>query len=314
MSVSPCSIISVDAVYEAMSALTYATRKSPLALAQCRALIAALVKANPDLTTTELLVTTTGDRIQDRPLAEIGGKGLFVKEIEEALLDGRADIAVHSVKDVPATLPDGLVLACMPRREDPRDVLVSPRYGSLARLPPKAKVGTSSLRRVVSLRAIRPDLELLPVRGNVDTRLRKLDAGEFDAIVLAGAGLRRLGLDERATEWLGTDVSLPAIGQGALGIEARQGDARVVAVLSTIHHEETALAVAAERGVMTALGGDCRTPIAALASRDGDAMYLEVMAADPDGSRIRRTSARTAWPATEQEARTFGLATGGAVR
>ncbi len=170
---------------------------------------------------------TTGDKVQDRPLSEIGGKGLFVKEIEEALLDGRADFAVHSIKDVPAELPTGLSIACIPVREDPRDVLVSPRHGTLAALPHGARVGTSSLRRAVALKVARPDLDCVPVRGNVDTRLRKVDAGEYDAIVLARAGLVRLELEGRATEILSTDVSLPAVGQGALGIECRDVDAAV---------------------------------------------------------------------------------------
>ncbi len=297
-----------------MPSLTYATRKSPLALAQCRAFIATLTAANAGLTTTELLVTTTGDRIQDRPLSEVGGKGLFVKEIEEALLESRADLAVHSVKDVPASLPPGLVLACLPERADPRDVLVAPRHGSLAALPPGARVGTGSLRRVVSLREARPDVTFVPVRGNVDTRLRKVDAGEVDAIVLAGAGLRRLGLEARATEWLSVEVSLPAIGQGALGIEIRETDDVARAVLQPVHHTATAVSVAAERGVMVALDGDCRTPIAAYATRDGDALFLRVMVADPDGSRVRRTSARTPWPSREEDAHAFGREVGGALR
>jgi hydroxymethylbilane synthase len=290
--------------------LTYATRKSLLALAQCRAFIASVVAAHDGLTTTELLVTTTGDRIQDRPLSEIGGKGLFVKEIEEALLEGRADLAVHSMKDVPAVLPEGLVIACLPRRADARDVLVSPRLGTLAALPSGARVGTSSLRRVVSLQAARPDVSFVPVRGNVDTRLRKVDAGELDAIVLAGAGLARLGLSARVTEWLSPDVSLPAIGQGALGIETRANDGAVQKVLATLHDPETAIPVSAERGVMVALNGDCRTPIAAYGTRDGDALVLRVMVADPDGSRVRRTSARTSWPLYEAEARAFGVEIG----
>jgi hydroxymethylbilane synthase len=293
-----------------MPHLTYATRKSPLALAQCRAFIAALVAAHDGLTTTELLVTTTGDRIQDRPLSEIGGKGLFVKEIEEALLEGRADLAVHSMKDVPAALPQGLVIACLPRRADPRDVLVSPRHGTLAALPSGARVGTSSLRRVVSLRAARPDVDFVPVRGNVDTRIRKVDAGDLDAIVLAGAGLVRLGLAERATEWLSPDVSLPAIGQGALAVEIRAKDDAAHDALVPLHDLETAIPVGAERGVMAALNGDCHTPIAAYGTRDGDVLVLRVMVADPDGSRVRRTSARSPWPANEADARTFGVEIG----
>lgn len=294
-----------------MPFLTYATRRSPLALAQCRDFIAALSAAHDDLTTAELLVTTTGDRVQDRPLAEVGGKGLFVKEIEEALLEGRADLAVHSVKDVPARLPPGLVLACLPRRGDPRDVLVAPRHGVLAALPGGARVGTSSLRRIVSLREARPDVSFVPVRGNVDTRLRKVDEGELDAVVLAAAGLLRLGLVGRVTEWLSTEVSLPAIGQGALGIEIREGDDGARAVLAKLHDPETAIAVAAERGVMIALGADCRTPIAAHATREADALLLRVMVADPDGTRVRRTSARVPWPALEEAASVFGRQVGG---
>jgi len=297
-----------------MPLLTYATRRSPLALAQCRAFIAALTAAHADLTTAELLVTTTGDRIQDRPLSEVGGKGLFVKEIEEALLERRADLAVHSVKDVPSALPPGLVLACLPRRVDPRDVLVSPRHGTLAALPAGARVGTSSLRRMVSLREARPDVAFVPVRGNVDTRLRKVDAGEIDAIVLAGAGLRRLGLEARATEWLSTEVSLPAIGQGALGIEIREEDEVARAILALLHDAETALTVAAERGVMVALDGDCRTPIAAHATREGGDLRLRVMVADQDGSRVRRTEARLAWPSREDDAHAFGRQTGATLR
>ena len=297
-----------------MPLLTYATRKSPLALAQCRSFIASLTAAHGDLTTTELLVTTTGDRIQDRPLSEVGGKGLFVKEIEEALLEGRADLAVHSVKDVPARLPPGLVLACLPRRADPRDVLVSPLHGTLAGLPAGARVGTGSLRRIVSLREARPDLTFVPIRGNVDTRLRKLDAGEVDALVLAGAGLVRLGLEARATEWLSADVSLPAIGQGALGVEIRESDEVARRTLSVVHDADTGITVAAERGVMVALDGDCRTPIAAYATREGDALVLRVMVAEQDGTRVRRASKRAPWPMSEPAARAFGVDTGSALR
>ncbi|MBL8610779.1 MAG: hydroxymethylbilane synthase, partial [Myxococcales bacterium] len=199
--------------------VVYATRKSALALAQSRAFVARLVASSPGLEVAEEQVVTTGDKIQDRPLSEVGGKGLFVKEIEEALLDGRAHFAVHSIKDVPAELPPGLELVCIPRREDPRDVLVAPRHGTLAALPAGARVGTSSLRRAIALSRARPDLVIGPLRGNVDTRLRKVDAGEHDAIVLARAGLVRLGLEARATDVLAPEISLPAVGQGALGIE-----------------------------------------------------------------------------------------------
>ena len=293
-----------------MRPLVYATRRSALALAQCRAFVASLCKARPGLMTTELQVVTTGDRILDRPLADIGGKGLFVKEIEEALLDRRADLAVHSIKDVPGVLPEGLVLACISRREDPRDVLVAPRHRTLEALPRGARVGTSSLRRLVSLKAIRPDLDVVSLRGNVDTRLRKVDAGECDAIVLALAGLVRLGLEERATEVLAPEVSLPAVGQGALGIECRQDDAETQGVLAPLHHPETALCVAAERGVLVALGGDCRTPLAAHAVRSGESMHLRAFIAQPDGSGRRAGELTVAWPSSESQARELGLSLG----
>ena len=253
----------------------------------------------------EKQVTTSGDRIQDRPLSEVGGKGLFVKEIEEALLDGSADFAVHSIKDVPAVLPEKLHIACIPSREDPRDVLVSPKYGTLEKLPKGATLGTSSLRRAVALLALRPDLKVVPIRGNVDTRLRKVDAGEADAIVLARAGLVRLGLEARATQVLEPDVSLPAVGQGALGIEARIADANVAAALAPLHDLETATCVAAERGVMAALEGDCKTPLAAYARRVGDVMELAAFIAEPDGTKMRRARERTPWP-NEKDAAAFG--------
>jgi hydroxymethylbilane synthase len=293
--------------------LVYATRRSALALAQCRALVARLCAATEGLQTRELQVVTTGDRVVDRPLADIGGKGLFVKEIEEALLDRRADFAVHSIKDVPGALPPGLRLACVPPREDPRDVLVSPKYGTLDGLPLGAKVGTSSLRRMVALKACRPDLEVAPLRGNVDTRLRKVDAGECDAIVLARAGLVRLGLQERATQLLETSVSLPAVGQGALGVECRDDDEETLATLALLHDAETGICVAAERGVLVALGGDCKTPLAAHARRDGDRLELRAFVANADGSRLRRRETTLPWPADEAAAREAGLELGRAL-
>ncbi len=286
--------------------VTFATRRSPLALAQCRAFVARLVAAHPGLEALEKQVVTTGDRVQDRPLSEIGGKGLFVKEIEEALLDGSAHFAVHSIKDVPATLPEGLAIVCIPAREDPRDVLVSPRYGTVNALPRGAKVGTSSLRRQLMLKAMRPDLNFVPLRGNVDTRLRKLHAGEADAIVLARAGLVRLGLADRATETLMPEVSLPAVGQGALGIEALLAARDIVALLKPLHHPETAACVAAERGVLAALEGDCKTPIAAFAHRDGTFMRLRAFISEPDGSGPRTHDETTTWPDDEADARRLG--------
>jgi hydroxymethylbilane synthase len=293
-----------------MTRLVYATRRSPLALAQCRAFCAALRATAPDLELVEEQVVTSGDRIQDRPLSEVGGKGLFVKEIEEALLERRADFAVHSIKDVPGLLPPGLILACIPARADARDVLVAPRHQTLAALSPGARVGTSSLRRMVALKRIRPDLNLLPVRGNVDTRLRKVDAGEFDAIVLARAGLVRLGLEARATEVLSPEQSLPAVGQGALGVECREADEATRAILSAMHDRPTAICVAAERGVLIALEGDCKTPIAAHAERIDVRLRLRAFIADPDGSRLREADRTLPFPASEDEAHRIGLEVG----
>jgi len=297
-----------------MPRLTYATRRSPLALAQCRAFVARLVAAHPELELVELQIVTSGDRIQDRPLSEVGGKGLFVKEIEEALLDRRADLAVHSIKDVPGLLPPGLVIACVPSREDPRDVLVAPRHGTLAALPAGAKVGTSSLRRVVSLKTVRPDVELLPIRGNVDTRLRKVDEGQFDAIVLARAGLVRLGLAERATEILEADVSLPAVGQGALGIECREEDAVTRELLAALHDATTAVCVAAERGVLRALEGDCKTPLAAFAEERQSRLRLRAFVAEPDGTRRRQGERAGSWPMSEEIAARLGEELGRSLR
>ena len=277
---------------------------------QCRAFVAQLCRLEGSLQTSELQVVTSGDRITDRPLADIGGKGLFVKEIEEALLEKRADFAVHSIKDVPGAIPQTLVIGCVPKREDPRDVLVAPRHLTLDGLPPRARVGTSSLRRMVALKARRPDLDVVPLRGNVDTRLRKVDAGECDAIVLARAGLVRLGLEGRVTEVLETDVSLPAVGQGALGIECRADDAETLAVLARLHDTHTASCVAAERGVLIALGGDCNTPLGAHADRIGDTLRLRAFVARPDGSDLRRGERTSPWPASEIEAHALGRALG----
>jgi hydroxymethylbilane synthase len=297
--------------------LTYATRRSQLALAQCRAFVKRLQGAHPELDAIELQVVTTGDKIQDRPLSEVGGKGLFVKEIEEALLDRRADLAVHSIKDVPGLLPDGLFIACIPTREDPRDVLVSPKHGRLDQLPKGARVGTSSLRRAVSLRAARPDLEIIPLRGNVDTRLRKVDEGEADAIVLARAGLVRLSLEHRATDVLSPEISLPAVGQGALGIECRLDDEVTKGVLVALHDELTSRCVAAERGVMVALEGDCKTPLGAYGERkdgaSGAELHLRAFVCEPDGTNLRRSEETVPWPASDDAARLVGERVGAAL-
>jgi hydroxymethylbilane synthase len=293
-----------------MPRLVYATRKSLLALAQCRAFCAELAAKVPGLELVEEQVVTSGDRIQDRPLSEVGGKGLFVKEIEEALLGGRADFAVHSIKDVPGTLPTGLAIVCVPPRADARDVLVAPKHGTLAGLPSGARVGTSSLRRMVALRRVRPDLDLVPVRGNVDTRLRKVDSGEYDAIVLARAGLVRLNLEARATEVLAPEQSLPAVGQGALGIECRTDDKATQALLAAMHDPLAGTCVAAERGVLIALEGDCKTPIAAYAVRSGANIHLRAFVAEPDGSRLREADQTLPWPETEEKAHAIGVAMG----
>lgn len=286
--------------------LVYATRKSQLALAQSRAFVRSLEQLSPGLECVELTVTTTGDRIQDRSLADLGGKGLFVKEIEEALLAGDADIAVHSLKDVPPELADGLTLGCVPLREDPRDVVVTRSGAPLAELPAGARVGTSSLRRRTQLAAQRPDLEIVPLRGNVDTRLRKCREGEVDAVVLAAAGLARLGLSDVVTERLDPSVCLPAVGQGALGIEQRTNDERAAVLLALATHAETRLAVHAERGVMRAVEGNCQTPVAAYAVREGDELWLRAFLAEPDGSRPRRREVRTPWPENYEQAERLG--------
>jgi hydroxymethylbilane synthase len=286
--------------------LVLATRRSALALAQSRAFARSLEAANPGLAIEELHIVTSGDKTQDKPLQDIGGKGLFIKELEEALLDGRADFAVHSIKDVPAALAPSLTIACVPAREDPRDALVARDGLTLAALPPGSKVGTGSLRRVVALRAARPDLVFEPVRGNVDTRIRKVQEGQFDAVVLAFAGLRRLGWAERATDVLSPDVSLPAIGQGALGIECRTDAASAIAALAPLVHAETAIAVAVERAVMLAVDGNCHLPVAAYAVRDGAEIHVRALLADPDGSNLRRAARRAPWPRDEATAEALG--------
>lgn len=287
--------------------LILATRRSALALAQSRAFARALMQASPGLEIEELEVVTKGDRITDRPLVDVGGKGLFIKELEEALLEGRAHIAVHSFKDVPAEIAPEFAIACVPLREDPRDVLVSASGAKLADLPHAARVGTSSLRRAVALRLVRPDLVIVPLRGNVDTRLRKLEEGQAEAIVLARAGLVRLGIAHRATEVLEPEVMLPAIGQGALAVEIRASDTETRELLLPLVHRETEVCVAAERGVMASLGADCRTPVAAHAVRRGDVLWLRAMAADADGSNVRTGERQTPWPADVADARRVGL-------
>ncbi|HEY6080200.1 MAG TPA: hydroxymethylbilane synthase [Polyangiaceae bacterium] len=294
--------------------IVVATRKSALALAQSRAFIARLAALHPQLTFEELLVTTTGDVVQDRALSEIGGKGLFVKEIEEALLDGRADIAIHSLKDVPPALLPSLSIGCVPEREDPRDVLITRSGCTLAELPPGSRVGTGSLRRRVQLLAFRGDLEVLPIRGNVDTRLRKCESGELDAVLLARAGLNRLGLAARATESLAPEVMLPAVGQGALGIEQRADDQAVSDLLAPLSHPETKILVTAERGVMHAIEGNCTTPVAAFGVRQGASLWLRAFLAEPDGSRPRRAEVTLPFPTDVQAADEIGRSLGAQLR
>jgi hydroxymethylbilane synthase len=279
-------------------------------LAQARALVRELRAIHPDTAFDEVLITTTGDRVQDRLLSEIGGKGLFVKEIEEALLDGRADLAVHSLKDVPPELPPGLTLGCFPAREDPRDVLISASGLGLMQLPAGSRVGTSSLRRRIQLQAARSDLVIEVLRGNVDTRLRKCREGQVDAVILARAGLARLGLLDQITEVLAPEVVLPAVGQGALAIEHREGDARIHALVAPLSHRETKISVLTERAVLRSVAGDCQTPVAAFAERDSGGMRVRGFLAEPDGTNLRRAELRVPWPDDEQAAIELGAELG----
>jgi hydroxymethylbilane synthase len=290
--------------------LVVATRKSALALAQARAWMRELAARHAGLEIEELHVTTTGDRVQDRALSEIGGKGLFIKEIEEAILDGRADLAVHSLKDVPAELAPSLAIGCVPRRADPRDAVVTRDGRPMSELAPSSRVGTSSLRRRVQLAAWRPDLEFVALRGNVDTRLRRCQEGVVDAVVLARAGLERLGLAERVTETLEPERCLPAVGQGALAVEQRVDDAELAALLEPLADAPTAFAAAAERGVMSAVEGSCQVPLAAYAIEQNGELWLRAMLAEPDGTRLRRRELRAAWPTSEAEAWRAGLEVG----
>jgi hydroxymethylbilane synthase len=261
-----------------------ATRESRLALWQAEH-VKALLQERLGWQVQLLGMTTQGDQILDRSLSKVGGKGLFVKELETALADGRADLAVHSLKDVPMDLPEGFALACVMEREDPRDAFVSNHFDNLAALPAGAVVGTSSLRRQVLLRALRPDLRIMPLRGNLDTRLRKLDEGQYQAIVLAAAGLKRLGLGARIRSVFETSDLLPAAGQGALGIEVRADRHDMIEALATLAHQPSWLAVTAERAVSRAMGGSCSMPLAAFTPGAGSDGWLQLQAAwgDPEG-------------------------------
>lgn len=266
------------------------TRGSALAIAQARFVRDALVARNPGVHLTELVISTTGDERRDVPLAAIGGQGVFVAEIERALADGRVDIAVHSAKDLPSAIAPGLRLAAFLERADPRDVLLS-RAGVLAELPRGARVGTSSPRRACQLRAARPDLTLLDLRGNVDTRIARLDRGDYDAIVLAAAGIVRIGMAHRVTEWFGADVMLPMVAQGAIAIETRGEDDEAIALAAALDHSDTSVAVSAERAFLARLGAGCSAPLAAHATVSGDQVMISGMIGAADGRQVRGTAA-----------------------
>ncbi|ENM5763898.1 hydroxymethylbilane synthase [Vibrio mimicus] len=269
-----------------------ATRQSPLALWQANYVKDALMAAHPGLKVELVTMVTRGDVILDTPLAKVGGKGLFVKELEVAMLEGRADLAVHSMKDVPVDFPQGLGLVTICEREDPRDAFVSNTYAKIDDLPSGAVVGTCSLRRQCQLKAARPDLVIKELRGNVGTRLSKLDAGEYDAIILAAAGLKRLGLESRIRNFIEPEQSLPAVGQGAVGIECRLDDQRVRELLAPLNHTDTADRVRCERAMNLTLQGGCQVPIGSYALLDGDDIWLRALVGEPDGSQIVRGEIR----------------------
>ena len=285
--------------------IVIATRESRLAMWQAEHVQAILQSCGFEV---QLLgMTTQGDQILDRSLSKVGGKGLFVKELEVALSEGRADIAVHSLKDVPMDMPEGFELACVMEREDPRDAWVSSQYASLMDLPQGAVVGTSSLRRTVLLRALRPDLKIEPLRGNLDTRLRKLDEGQYAGIILAAAGLKRLKLSDRIRHIFDTQQMLPAAGQGALGIEICEGRADLLEALQPLVHNTSWLAVAAERAVSRAMGGSCSMPLAAHATLAGDVLSLRAAWGDPDGSTQLVNAAISGAVSSLQDAEALGL-------
>lgn len=303
-----------DPASSTATSLRIATRESRLALWQAEH-VQALLHERFGLDVALFGMTTRGDQILDRALSKVGGKGLFVKELETALEEGRAELAVHSLKDVPMDLPEGFTLAAVLEREDPRDALVSNKYASLDALPQGAVVGTSSLRRVVQLRNRRPDLVVEPLRGNLDTRLRKLDEGQYDAIVLAAAGLKRLGLAERIRSCFETDQMLPCAGQGALGLEVRSDNAALRERLATLVHTPTSLAVQAERAVSRALGGSCSMPLAAHATWEGSALWLRVALGHPERTESPLLQHELRAPiSTEAEARQLGEAAADALR
>ncbi|MDO5651729.1 MAG: hydroxymethylbilane synthase [Moraxella sp.] len=282
-----------------MKKLTIATRQSPLALWQAHFVKTQLERLHPQLSVSLLEMVTRGDKILDTPLAKIGGKGLFVKELEQALYDGRADIAVHSLKDVPMVLPDGLVIGAYLERHVPSDAFVSNTFARFDDLPHGATVGTSSLRRECQLRAARADLNIQSLRGNVGTRLGKLDAGEYDAIILATSGLERLGFHERIRHELSTEMSLPAVGQGALAIECREGDDEILALLAPLRHGATTLCVMAERAMNHALEGGCQVPIAGFATLADGVLTMQGRVGTPDGKVLLRAAGDVNSPTCE---------------
>jgi len=286
------------------SLLRIATRQSKLALWQAEHVSALLRDAHPGLQIELVKLTTQGDRILDRPLANIGGKGLFIKELEVALAEKRADLAVHSMKDVPGDLPAGMTLAAMLPRADARDAFVSRKFANLEALPAGARVGTSSLRRQSQLHALRKDIEVVPLRGNVDTRLRKLDEGEFDAIILAGAGLIRLGLGDRITAFMPIEQSLPAVGQGIVGIECRDDDRQTLEYVRALNDATAQVCITAERAFARRLEGSCQSPIAGFAELNGDAIRLQGLIASPDGALVFRDTVMGA----RQDAASLGRA------
>jgi hydroxymethylbilane synthase len=270
--------------------LRLATRASKLALAQSKWVAAQITERHPGVRVELVTVTTRGDAVQDRALSKVGGKGLFTKEIEDALLCGGADLAVHSLKDLPTALPEGLTLGAICGAEDARDVLVSRNDQRFEALPSGAAVGTSSLRRQAQLRHARPDLTFVDIRGNVDTRLRKLAEGEVDALILAGTGLARLGLADRISQWLPTKLCLPAVGQGLLGVEIRSDDVETAALLRPLHDEAAATRAEAERSALACLGGGCHTPVGVHATVSGDAVSVEGVVAGPSGEPYYRAA------------------------
>ncbi len=302
--------------------ITIATRGSKLAMWQAEWVKGQLLRTTPELQVELLKIKTTGDKILDVPLAKIGGKGLFVKEIEEAILQGKADFAVHSMKDVPVILPDKLHITAICKREDPRDAFITPLHSSrftvhsFNDLPERATVGTSSLRRSCQILAKRPDLTVRQLRGNLDTRIRKLDEGEFDAIIVASAGVKRLGMEDRITELLSTDISLPAIGQGAIGIECRRDDDFINKIVNDLNHLETSICIRAERAFLRRLEGGCQVPIAAharieqknitseLSSFQTSTLFIEGLVGSISGDTIIRGSMR----GTIEDAESLGIA------